>query len=137
MTQTLLYSLFVAFSFSLWPILTRFAKVPIVWTAILVNAATLVAAVCYLIYKGDSTPTTKMVWIGIIAGLINGAGFLVYSNLLAKSNLNVSTVVAVIDILIPIVAVILGVFFLKEAVSFYKILGLLLACAGIYLLLKQ
>ncbi len=137
MSQTILYSLFVAFAFSFWPIITRFGNIPAIWTAIIVNAGTVVSAIVYLVFKGDSTPNLKMIIIGIIAGLINGAGFLLYSHMLSNSNVSVSTVITVIDIMIPIVAMILGILFFKEAISVYRVLGLLLSIVGIYFILKK
>ncbi len=138
MNSTVIYSFTVAFTFAFWPIVTRFGKVPAIWTALLVNAGTLVAVMIYYFYKDSSgTLTGKMVLFGIVAGILNGVGFLVYSYLLSNPAVPASTVVILIDIMIPIIAVVLGVLFLKETISAYKIAGFFLSLIGIYLIVKK
>lgn len=138
MPSTILYSFIVAFTFAFWPIVTRFGKIPAIWTALLVNAGTLIAALIYYFYKTNTgTLTGKMLVFGIVAGILNGVGFLVYSYLLSNGAVSASTVVILIDIMIPIIAVVLGVLFLKETVSAYKIAGIIISLIGIYLIVKK
>lgn len=136
---TLLASLgFVAFSFALWPVIARFAQIPIVWTAVLVNAGSLLVALIFLAFRPvEVVSETRVLWLGLLAGIVNGVGFLVYSYVLSDTTVSASTVVALVDILIPLAALILGFLFLKETLSVYKALGVLMAILSIYLLIKK
>lgn len=135
MDKLIISSSFVALSFASWPIITRMARIPTIWTAILINLGTVILAAIFWKFKYfTELPTMTMVAIGIVAGLINGAGFLVYSALF--SQYPVSTVVALVDIFIPIVALILGAIFLREPITAQKIFGVVVACIGIYFITK-
>jgi len=135
MDKLLISSSFVAFAFATWPVITRVAKIPSIWTAILINLGTVIIAfVVWKLKYATEFPSTTMVAIGLGAGLLNGAGFLVYSVLFTQYP--VSTVITLIDIMIPIIALIIGWLFLKEPLTAQKIIGVIVACFGIYLITK-
>jgi uncharacterized membrane protein len=136
MNTLYIYSFLAALCFSLWPIIARFLALPAVWTGVLINAGTLIVTLAMLYFNPVAIPKMGTVTAAILAGMINGLGFLAYSYLLSGVY-EASTVVIVITVMSPIIVVVLGALILGEPIMLKKVLGILVACVSIYLLTSK
>lgn len=130
--QMILLCALSAVLFVIWPNLTKSTGLTSSWTIILVSITSVFPSFAYLWWKGDPTPDSRQITVGIIAGLINGLGFIIYSTLLNRYE--VSRVITIIDIMASISAVLLGILVYGETMSLNKGLGIFLGCLSIYFL---
>jgi len=91
-----------------------------------------------LIYHAATAPQkfempTKFLWITIGIGMINGLGMILYSQLIRTSNPGIY--VSIVAIIMPVLALILGYLIIGQpTITYTKIIGIILAIAGVYLM---
>ena len=128
-------SLVTAIGFGGWPLVARAIGIPPFGIAVILSIGTVAAvtAVGPLMFTWD-TVSRKMVYIGLIAGAINGVSFLAYSRLVSSTEWDISTYVPIATALMLIIPVIGGPLFLNETLTMNKVVGTISILIGVYLL---
>jgi len=126
-------SLIVAFGFGGWPLIARAAGLPPFGIAVILSIGTVAAvtAVGPIMFTWDAV-TKKVVYLGLLAGVINGVSFLAYSKLVSNPAWDISTYVPLAIALMLIVPVIGGPLFFGECLTGNKILGVAAILIGVY-----
>ena len=126
-------SFVIAIGLGGWPLAARAAGIPPFGIAVILSIGTVAAvtAVGPMMFTWDAV-TKKMVYIGLLAGLINGVSFLAYSKLVSNPAWDISLYVPLAIAMMLIVPVIGGPLFFGESMSPNKWLGIILILAGIY-----
>ena len=128
-------SLVAAIGFGGWPLAARAAGIPPFGIAVILSIGTVAAvtAVGPIMFTWDSV-SRKMVYIGLLAGVINGVSFLAYSRLVSNPAWDISVYVPLAIALMLIIPVIGGPLFFNESVTINKVLGVLAILVGVYLI---
>ncbi|HAT68529.1 MAG: hypothetical protein A2481_02290 [Candidatus Yonathbacteria bacterium RIFOXYC2_FULL_47_9] len=128
-------SLVTAIGFGGWPLVARAIGIPPFGIAVILSIGTVAAvtAVGPLMFTWD-TVSRKMVYIGLIAGAINGVSFLAYSRLVSSTEWDISTYVPIATALMLIIPVIGGPLFLNETLTMNKVVGTISILIGVYLI---
>ncbi|MHB1118419.1 MAG: hypothetical protein ACYCZ7_02785 [Minisyncoccota bacterium] len=128
-------SLVVALGFGGWPLIVRAAGIPPLGIAVILSIGTLasVTTVGPFLFSWDAV-TRKMIYIGLLAGAVNGISFLAYSKLVANPAWDISVYVPIAIALMLIVPALGGTIFFGENFSATKTLGVLTILIGVYLL---
>lgn len=121
--------------FASWPFLTRKAGLSMVWTSLTINFVTALVALGYYYFHIQAPPKPSALVMAVVAGVINGIGFLCYSYLNA-GEFEVSKVLVLIDIFLPLIALCLGAIFLGEPITVHKCIGVGFALLGVYFIVK-
>src|SRR3989339_1835367 len=116
--------LVTALGFGGWPLVVRAAGIPPFGIAVILSIGTVAAvtAVGPIMFTWDAV-SRKMVYIGLIAGAINGVSFLAYSRLVSSTEWDISTYVPIATALMLIIPVIGGPLFLNETLTMNKVVG--------------
>ena len=120
--------------FAGWPIVMRGTNLDTIWIAILISFGAFVFATCIAIGKKVAIPSTKELIIGIIAGFINGFGFLLYSKLIASKSIQLSTALPLVAVTLIIFVAIAGFVIYKEPMTLKKAIGLIGAITAVVFL---
>ena len=128
-------SLVAAVGFGGWPLVARAAGIPPFGIAVILSIGTVAAvtAVGPIMFTWDAV-TKKMIYVGLLAGLINGVSFLAYSKLVSNPAWDISTYVPLAIALMLIIPVIGGPIFFGECLTGNKILGVIAILVGVYLI---
>lgn len=128
-------SLIAAVGFGGWPLVARAAGIPPFGIAVILSIGSVAAvtAVGPIMFTWDAV-TRKMIYVGLLAGVINGISFLAYSKLVSNTAWDISTYVPLVIALMLIVPVIGGPLFFYENFSQSKAFGILAILLGVYLI---
>jgi drug/metabolite transporter (DMT)-like permease len=128
-------ALVAAFGFGGWPLVARAAGIPPFGIAVILSIGTVAAvtAVGPIMFTWDAV-SRRMIYIGLIAGVINGISFLAYSRLVSNPAWDISTYVPLAIALMLIVPVVGGPLFFGERLTGNKILGVIAILIGVYLI---
>ena len=134
----LFYCVVSGFLFGAWPMISRSASLnpSQLITAIAVGtlAVSLVGGAVTSTFTG--VVTTKGLIVGLFCGILNGVGALAYAKLIGWEGKNITSLIPIAAIIIPVAAVIVGTVMYREPVTMNKIMGILLAVGAIYMLNK-
>ncbi len=117
--------------FAGWPIVIRGTNLDTIWVAILISLGASVFAICIAIGKKVAIPPTKELIIGIIAGLINGFGFLLYSKLITTKSVQLSIALPLVAVTLVIFVAVAGFIIYKEPITLKKAIGLIGAITAV------
>lgn len=126
----------IAICFAIWPILLNKSGNPNMSLGAIIIA--FFTVIPMLIYHLATVPQKfempiRFFWIAVGIGMINGLGMILYSQLIRTTNPGMY--VSIIAIIMPIFALVLGYFIIGQpTITFTKIIGILLAVAGVYLM---
>ena len=120
--------------FAGWPIIMRATNLNSIWVAILISLGASIFAISIAIGKRVAMPSSKELFIGIIAGLINGVGFFLYSKIVATKSLQLSTALPLVAVTVVIFVAIAGFIVYKEPMTLKKTIGLISAITAVALL---
>jgi len=125
--------------FGMAPLVGRLSSVNAMMMAVLVAVGTLAATIPVAFSQNYATVGWLYLCWGLLGGLINGIGLLAYYKLVAGANSglwNVSTVLPITAVIMPVVIVIGGCIIFKEPMTTNRIIGLVLAGLAIFFLNK-
>lgn len=131
--------LFLAFlsglCFAAWPVVMRATNLDSVWVAILISFGASVFAIGVLLFRGEVVvPLWKKLSIGLIAGVINGIGFILYSKLIATKSVQLSIALPLVAVTLVIFTAAAGFIIYKEPMTLKKAIGLIGAITAVALL---
>lgn len=136
MNNGLVLCLMTAVGFGSWPMIARFAGTNNAWTGFLVMGGTAILSGLWYRSELASVPDSKTMALLALAGIANGIGMIAYTRLVTDKQFGMSSWVPASLALMIVFVTIVSVVLFKESFPITKILGLLLACAGIWLMVK-
>ena len=125
-----------AIGFGAWPLIARYASLGGSATALLISLGTLFPVVIglkFLPFAHAQMPI-RAILIGLLAGAVNGAGFLAYSRIISNRDLDFSVYVPIMVLLSMFVTTAGSVILFGEKISLDKVIGLILMLLSIYFL---
>lgn len=134
--QNILYCVFAATCFAIWPILTNKSGSPNMTASTMwVMLFTVLPAFFGLLGQQKLYLPMKHIGIALVIGLVNGLGMLFYSKLIATSQPGLY--VSVIAAIMPILALLLGFMIMGQpTITITKIVGMVVVVIGILLIIK-
>lgn len=128
-------SLVAALGFGGWPLIARAVGIPPFGIAVILSIGTVAAvtAVGPMMFTWSAV-SRKMIYVGLIAGVINGISFLAYSKLIANTEWDISVYIPLVITLMLLIPVIGGPIFFGESISLNKALGVTSILIGVYLI---
>ena len=136
MNHGLVLCLMTAVGFGSWPMIARFAGTNNAWTGFLVMGFTALLSAFFYRTELADVPPTKVLLLLTLAGVANGIGMIAYTRLVTDQRFGMSSWAPSALILMVVFVTIVGAFFFKEPFPPTKLLGLCLACAGTWLMVK-
>ena len=136
MNNGLVLCLMIAVGFGSWPMIARFAGANNAWTSLLVMGFS--ALVCTFFYRAELAviPTIKAIVVLALAGAVSGLGMIAYTRLVTDQSFAMSSYVPAALTLMLVFVTIVGALFFREFFPITKFLGLCLAVAGTWLMIK-
>lgn len=130
------FALATALCFGTWPLITRAAGDQSSWAMPIVLAACMLTSLLGRIGAKDAFPTTTAITILVAAGIVNGLGALAYGRLITSTSQSMSALPSAALTAMIVIMAFGGFLFFKEAVTPSKLVGLVFAAAGCYLLTR-
>lgn len=136
MNNGLVLCLMTAVGFGSWPMIARFAGTNNAWTGFMVMGAT--ACFSALFYRAElaTVPPGKTLALLALAGIANGIGMIAYTRLVTDKQFGMSSYAPAALTLMVVFVTIVGALFFREPFPVTKFLGLCLAVAGTWLMVK-
>ena len=137
MNNAVLLCLVTGFFLTCAPILGRFSSVNAMMMTVLIASGTLIATLPVAFSQNYAEAGSRALMFGLAGGIANGIGLLAFYRLVAGANeglWEISRVLPISLILIPVGIVIGSKLFFNEAITADKIIGLILACGAIWFL---
>lgn len=137
MNNGVVLCLVTALGFGVWPLIARWSGAEQSWTTTIVSTITAMVVVSVQATKLSTVPTGRVVGLLLLAGLVNGVGWLTYGRLVAGTEFDVSRFApAALTLMIAFIAV-GGVLVFGEPLTATKAVGIVLAIAAAWLLNLQ
>jgi len=136
MNNGLVLCLMTAIGFGSWPMIARFAGTNNAWTGFLVMSGTAIFSGVFYRAELATVPTTKALLLLVLAGIANGIGMIAYTRLVTDQKFGMSSYVPASLAMMVVFVTIVGALLFKEPLPLTKMAGLVLACAGIWLMAK-
>lgn len=127
----LVLAAFSSVVFGAWPLIARLSGAGSAWTAIVVAIGTLGVV---LLGANSDTPDLKGWGVLLLAGVVNGLGFLAYSKILERKELELSQYLAMVPVGMVVVTVVGAMLFFGEPATAKKVAGVLLAVIALVLM---
>jgi len=137
MNNVILLCVTAGFFFGVAPLVGRLSSVNAMLMALLIAAGTFAVTLPVAFTQNLAAADWKALTFGLVGGVINGIGIIAFYRLVAGANeglWEMSKVLPVALVLIPIVTTIGAIIFFGEALSVHKIIGIVLACGAIWFL---
>lgn len=136
--MAIIFILVTAIGFGVWPLLARYAGLSSIATAILIALGTLLPVMigARFLPVNPGQISGRAIVIGLLAGVINGVGFLAYSQVISNPELNLSIYVPAMVLLSVFVTVVGSVIFFGESINPNKVAGFVLMATAIYFFFK-
>lgn len=132
MNSPIVLAVVSAAMYGTWPLVARFAPISPAWMSIILALAT--GAISTVALPGAATPSAKAVAIIAAAGVMNGIGMLAYSKIIGTNGVELSKVLPMIMVLMPVFTVIGSWIVFGDLMTAKKIAGVMMALAAVYLL---
>jgi drug/metabolite transporter (DMT)-like permease len=129
-----LYVVLVALCWGGWPLVSRSAGGTGAAGSLVILLAALVPVGLAAYWESGALPAPHAAARLAVAGVLNGAGLVAFHLLTIRRDVEVSSVVPVVDTAMLLVTAAGGILFFAEAVTLQKGVGVALLVAGIYLL---
>ena len=136
MNNGLVLCLMTAVGFGSWPMIARFAGTNNAWTGFLVMGGTAILSAVFYRAELATIPNSKAVLLLILASIANGIGMIAYTRLVTDQRFGMSSYAPAALTLMVVFVTIVGALFFREAFPITKFLGLVLAVAGTWLMVK-
>lgn len=117
--------------FAGWPIIMRGTNLDTIWVAILISFGASIFAITIAIGKKVVFPSPKELIIGILAGFINGLGFLLYSKIITTKSVQLSIALPLVAVTLVIFTAAAGFIIYKEPMTLKKAIGLIGAITAV------
>jgi uncharacterized membrane protein len=124
----------VALCWGGWPLVSRSAGGTGAAGSLVILVAALVPVGIAALWEGGALPGPTALGRLAVAGVLNGAGLVAFHLVTIRRDVEVSSLVPVIDTAMLLVTALGGVLLFAEAVTLQKGIGVALLVAGIYLL---
>ncbi|MBI4437570.1 EamA family transporter [Candidatus Uhrbacteria bacterium] len=136
MNNGLILCLMTAVGFGSWPMIARFAGTNNAWTGFLVMGGT--AFLCAIFYRQElsAVPSSHTLGLLALAGIANGIGMIAYTRLITDQQFGMSSYAPAALTLMVVFVTIVGALIFREPFPATKLLGLCLAVAGTWLMVK-
>ena len=131
MNNPFFYCLIAAFCFGIWPLIARFANLSQGMFLLTLGLGT---GVLSLFFINNWQFTSKSLLLGLACGLVNGIGIIAYSKVINWHGAELSKLIPIIAVLMPIFTVVGAVTFLGEPLTIKKVAGIFMVAFAIYLL---
>lgn len=119
--------------FGIWPLVIKTSGLQPVSAAFILSGISAIVCLPFLKLGGGGSWTMGAVLLGVLAGLLNGAGTVAFQQAIA-SKLEISTVVFIILTLQVVITVLGGRVFYGDVFTPQKIAGIVAACVAMFLL---
>jgi drug/metabolite transporter (DMT)-like permease len=138
--KVIIQTFFTALCFGAWPLVAKKGAVP---AQLLPMGMFLTGTICAILYllvtqypiRDILKPeNTRMLVFLFFVGVLNFTGMVFYGTLIANNRISISTVIVTVGVLVPVVSYFLDVLLLGGTFSWYKILGVLMACGAVILM---
>jgi drug/metabolite transporter (DMT)-like permease len=129
-----LYVVLVALCWGGWPLVSRSAGGTGTAGSLVILVAALVPVGLAAYWEGGALPAPHAAGRLAVAGVLNGAGLVAFHLVTIRRDVEVSSLVPVIDTAMLLVTALGGILFFAEALTLQKGIGVALLVAGIYLL---
>lgn len=118
-----------------WPLIARLSNIsPIMTSLTLLGGTILTVLISLPFFKTGNITTQPILWC-IVAGVVNGIGFIAYAVIISKPQW--APVYIPISLVIMVIIITLGgVIFFKDPISLQKGAGIILGAFSIWLLTK-
>lgn len=131
--------LFAGFCFGVWPCFTRTGNIPAAWLSVFFAVGSLLVSAVYMGMGGREPITLPQIWRGILAGTVNGAGFVVYGMLIKNQSAldraaDLSSIIPTVTVIVTLVGAGIAFATLHEPITLRKIAGITLAIVAVVLL---
>ncbi len=128
-------SLVVGLLYGGWPILASKSGAKPFWISLSISLMTVVT----ILVMGNKNvmtniPSGKMLWVLVIAGLMNGVATWYYGRLVGTPGWNVSTLVSISMMALVLTSTIGGIVFDHQPATTSKLIGITLALPAIWLM---
>ena len=134
-SSTLIYVLLSAVCFAGWNLLARKAGVNQYWLTLVVCIATLLVVMLQSVPKVINMEISRQaLLILLIAGTINGLGFIFYGQALDSGAVNLSVLLPILFGVMVLFSYFGGVWFFNEPTNSTKMIGVGFTIFGIYLI---
>lgn len=132
----LVWALFCATAFVVWPTIGKFSGATGHWinTIVLVGSTITGVALAYPAMRAQPLPSLKAVVLISIAGLINGAAVYVYSMMTADPKIPTGTFISTVTMMMVVIGFVLAVILTGQEWTIRHIAGMTLALVGIWLI---
>lgn len=134
MNNGLVLAIITAIGFGSWPIVGRLAGANQFWMILTVMIPTIILTSWAQRDGFPEFPSWKASTVLIAAGIANGVSMLTATKIILEKSLDVSAIFPIVNVAIVTVSALSGIFFLNEAVTTSKTIGLICACAAAWLL---
>ncbi|MBI2454188.1 MAG: hypothetical protein HYV54_01270 [Parcubacteria group bacterium] len=137
MNSATLLCLVVGFFWASAPLLGRLSSVNAMMMTVLIASGSLAVTLPVAFSQNYAMAGSKALIFGLAGGIANGIGLLAFYRLVAGSNeglWEISKVLPISLVLVPIGIAIGAKFFFNEAITTEKLIGLTLACGAIWFL---
>lgn len=128
------FIILVAVASGAWPLIVRFTSLNAQWVAITVTLATAIVAGVFSYISSPALPPVRPLVIGLVAGTVNAVGMIAWGRLITLKGVELSKVLPIAFVLMPVVSVIGAFLIFKEPMTLKKIIGVVAAGISIYLL---
>lgn len=136
MNNGLVLCLMTAVGFGSWPMIARFAGTNNAWTGFLVMGGTAILSALFYRAELATVPAHKALLLLALASIANGIGMIAYTRLVTDQRFGMSNYAPAALTLIVVFVTIVGAIFFREPFPVTKLLGLCLAVAGTWLMVK-
>lgn len=136
MNNGLVLCLMVAVGFGSWPMIARFAGTNNAWSGFMVMGGTALFSVLFYRAELSTVPDRKALLFLVLAGIANGIGMIAYTRLVTDQKFGMSSYAPAALTLMVVFVTIVGAIFFREPFPVTKFLGLCLAVAGTWLMVK-
>lgn len=134
MNNGLLLAVITAVGFGAWPIVGRLAGANRFWMILAVMIPTIILTSWAERDGFPEFPSWKASAMLVACGIANGVSMLTATAIILEKNLDLSAIFPIVNVAIVTVSALSGIFFLNEAVTASKTVGLVCACAAAWLL---
>lgn len=136
MNNGLVLCLMTAVGFGSWPMIARFAGTNNAWIGILVMGFTALLSTVFYRAELATVPTNKALLLLALAGVANSIGMIAYTRLVTDQQFGMSSYAPAALTLMVVFVTVVGALFFCEPFPATKFLGLVLAVAGTWLMVK-
>lgn len=136
MNNGIVFCLVAGLGFGTWPLIARASEVGSAWITIIVICTTAITVLVSRVSHLSAVPTGRAIGLLLVAGLLNGIGWLAYGRLVASGEFEISRLAPAALILMIAIIAMGGVVIFGETLTREKSAGVLAAMLAAWLLTK-